>query len=99
MLEFGAVVLDKRGLYEKECFSSLIKPRAGPACSVIDSRSVNCNGITERMVADAPTFEQIADSVFRILDGRVWAGHNIVRFDNRRIEDEFKVCFSFVFDH
>jgi len=88
MLEFGAVVVDKIGLYEKECFSTLIKPTTDSA--PITKRSIDCNGITDRMVQNAPSFKEVADQIFRIMDGRVWAGHNIIRFDNRRIVEEFK---------
>mmetsp|Transcript_26000 Transcript_26000/g.62628 ORF Transcript_26000/g.62628 Transcript_26000/m.62628 type:complete len:249 (+) Transcript_26000:25-771(+) len=42
------------------------------------------------MLDKAPRFEDVADNIYRILHDRIWAGHNIVRFDNRRIEEEFK---------
>eukprot|EP00466_Bigelowiella_natans_P000923 jgi/Bigna1/74967/fgenesh1_pg.32_\ len=95
MLEFGAVVVDKIGLYEKECFSTLIKPTTGSNefmenSAPITKRSIDCNGITDRIVQNAPSFKEVADQIFRIMDGRVWAGHNIIRFDNRRIVEEFK---------
>eukprot|EP00470_Lotharella_oceanica_P001483 CAMPEP_0170173370 /NCGR_PEP_ID=MMETSP0040_2-20121228/6645_1 /TAXON_ID=641309 /ORGANISM="Lotharella oceanica, Strain CCMP622" /LENGTH=273 /DNA_ID=CAMNT_0010414523 /DNA_START=83 /DNA_END=901 /DNA_ORIENTATION=- len=90
MIEFGAVVLDQKGLYERECYSTLIKPRREGNLAPISERSINCNGITERMVKDSPSFADVADSIFRVLDGRIWAGHNIRRFDNPRIEQEFK---------
>jgi len=90
MIEFGAVVLDKTGLYEKECFSTLIRPNPDKVYAPISKRSVDCNGITDRMVAKAPSFSDVSDQIYKILHGRIWAGHNIVRFDNRRIEEEFK---------
>jgi len=84
MIEFGAIVLDKTGLYEKETYSTLIHS------SRVDQRSVECNGITGEMLKEAPVFEEVADEIYRILHGRIWAGHNIIRFDNVRVREAFK---------
>uniref|UniRef100_A0A6N2LIZ6 Exonuclease domain-containing protein n=1 Tax=Salix viminalis TaxID=40686 RepID=A0A6N2LIZ6_SALVM len=40
-------------------------------------------------VSNAPVFEEVADKIFTILNGRVWAGHNIQRFDCVRIKEAF----------
>ncbi|KAH0857790.1 hypothetical protein HID58_086051 [Brassica napus] len=37
-------------------------------------------------------FADIADDVYEILHGRVWAGHNILRFDIPRIREAFADC-------
>jgi hypothetical protein len=50
---------------------------------------VRCNGITRDAVAAAPSFIAVADAVYDLLHGRVWAGHNIVRFDLPRIREAF----------
>lgn len=46
-------------------------------------------GITNRMVADAPTFATLADALFARLEGRVVVAHN-ARFDYGFLQHEFK---------
>ncbi|MGB9499090.1 MAG: exonuclease domain-containing protein [Dissulfuribacterales bacterium] len=84
IIEFGAIVLDKAGLYENDSYSTLIQSNK------ISDWSIDCNGITMEMVKDAPTFEDVADNIFNILHNRIWAGHNITRFDNPLIIKHFK---------
>jgi DNA polymerase III epsilon subunit family exonuclease len=84
IIEFGAIVLDKTGLYEKESYSTLLKSNE------ITTRSIDCNGITPEMVKDAPTFEEVADDIYNILNNRIWAGHNILAFDNFHIVKNFE---------
>ncbi|OVA14643.1 Exonuclease [Macleaya cordata] len=57
--------------------------------SVVSQKSGRSDGITRETVATAPMFEDVADSIFGILNGRVWAGHNIRRFDCVRIKEAF----------
>jgi len=83
MIEFGAVVLDKRSFAVKVSYQTLIKS------DKITTRSREVNKITEEMVRDAPSFTDVADKIFSLLDGRIWAGHNIIAFDNQRIRQEF----------
>lgn len=83
MIEFGAIVLDKAGLYETDRYSTLIQSNQ------ISNMSVNCNGITTEMVNDAPVFAEVADNIFSILNNRIWAGHNIIKFDNPIIIKSF----------
>ncbi len=47
------------------------------------------NGITNGMVANAPTFAQIKDDILEMLEGCVFVAHN-VRFDYGFIKTEFK---------
>lgn len=84
MIEFGAIVLDKAGLYETDRYSTLIQSNQ------ISDRSINCNGITTEMVNDAPAFADVADNIFSILNNRIWAGHNIIIFDNPIIIKHFE---------
>ncbi|KAJ7533053.1 hypothetical protein O6H91_13G031100 [Diphasiastrum complanatum] len=86
LLEFAAVVVTTPGLSESCCYSTLIRPSSD---LMITHRSVACNGITKDALVDAPTFSQVADSIYTMLHGRVWAGHNIVRFDNMRLKEAF----------
>ncbi|PHT32085.1 Protein NEN4, partial [Capsicum baccatum] len=86
VLEFGAMVVCSRKLVELESYCTLIRPGD---LSVVGLKSGRIGGITRKEVADAPSFEQVADKIFSILDGRIWAGHNIQRFDCVRIKAAF----------
>lgn len=86
VLEFGAIVVCPQKLVELESYSTLIRPKN---LSVVPLRSTRCDGITRAAVANAPVFEEVADKIFSILNGRVWAGHNIQRFDCIRIKEAF----------
>lgn len=86
VLEFGAIVVCPRKLVELESFSTLIRPGDLSAVGLRSSRS---DGITRERVENAPLFEQVADKIFNILNGRIWAGHNIQRFDCVRIKQAF----------
>ncbi|XP_010932311.1 protein NEN1 [Elaeis guineensis] len=83
LLEFGAILVCPRQLVEVGSYSTLIRPADSSATSV------RCNGINPETVASAPSFPEVADQIFAILHGRVWAGHNIVEFDCRVIREAF----------
>jgi len=52
-------------------------------------------GINDAMVADAPTFAEVADKLLALLEGSVLAAHN-VRFDHGFLKSEFKrIGFNF----
>lgn len=86
VLEFGAMVICPRKLVETESYCTLIRPGD---LSAVPMRSARIDGITQKVVAKAPTFEEVADKIYEILHGRVWAGHNIQRFDCHRIREAF----------
>ena len=46
-------------------------------------------GITDRMVATAPTFSQIAEKVYSLLHGQIFVAHN-VQFDYSFIKEQLK---------
>ncbi|MQL71943.1 hypothetical protein Taro_004245 [Colocasia esculenta] len=87
LLEFGAILVCPRRLVELGSYSTLICPRD---LSAISPKSVRCNGITRESVSAAPSFEQVADRIYGMLHGKVWAGHNILRFDCLRIKEAFE---------
>ncbi|GMJ00018.1 NAC45/86-DEPENDENT EXONUCLEASE-DOMAIN PROTEIN 1 [Hibiscus trionum] len=87
ILEFGAILVCPRRLVELDSYSSLVRPHD---LSSVSPASVRCNGITRNDVASAPSFSEIAGKVHDLLHGRVWAGHNIVRFDCVRIREAFE---------
>lgn len=86
LLEFGAVVVCSRRLVDVSSFATLVRPANLDALPDPTARS---NGITRGTLADAPPFRDVADMVYDVLHGRVWAGHNIVRFDSMIIRDAF----------
>ncbi|PIN27201.1 hypothetical protein CDL12_00025 [Handroanthus impetiginosus] len=86
IVEFGATLVDPRTLVDCGSFSTPIRP-ADP--THISSLVDRCNGITKDALASAPTFAHIADTVYDLLDGRIWAGYNIVRFDHDHIRKAF----------
>jgi hypothetical protein len=83
VIEFGCVVLDAARLFEVAAFSTLIH---SSNCS---KRSIECNGITNTMLADAPTFAAVAPHIFQLMHGKVWAGYNIEQFDIPKITAAF----------
>ncbi|XP_061345637.1 protein NEN4 [Gastrolobium bilobum] len=87
VLEFGAIVVSAHKLSEIESYTTLIRPKD---LSVVSVKSSRCDGITRGAVENAPSFEDVADRIFNILNGRVWAGHNIQRFDCVRIKEAFE---------
>nr|XP_043606910.1 protein NEN1-like [Erigeron canadensis] len=86
ILEFGSILVCPRKLVELESYESLVKPHD---LSLISTLSVRANGITADAVVSAPSFADIADKVYDILHGRIWAGHNIIRFDCVRLREAF----------
>jgi DNA polymerase III subunit epsilon len=48
-------------------------------------------GITTEMVLDAPSFEEIAEDIFNLLDGKVFVAHN-AHFDYSFLKREFELA-------
>nr|GLL22172.1 protein NEN1-like [Ipomoea trifida] len=67
ILEFGAILVCPRKLVELENYSTLVRP-ADP--SLMSNLFVRSNGICRDAVDSAPTFADIADKVYDILDGK-----------------------------
>ncbi|VVB17612.1 unnamed protein product [Arabis nemorensis] len=86
ILEFGSILVCPKKLVELRNYSTLVRPSN---LNLITARSVKCNGIKREDVESEPTFADIADTVYDILHGRIWAGHNILRFDCLRIREAF----------
>ncbi|KAJ3676631.1 hypothetical protein LUZ60_004043 [Juncus effusus] len=83
LLEFGAILVCPRKLVEIGSYCTLVRPAD---ISVVPQR---LNGITRESISSAPPFENVADHIFKIMNGRVWVGHNIRRFDCHRIREAF----------
>ncbi len=67
-------------------FESLINPRR-PIPPVVTALTE----ITDEMVAGAPTFAEVADSLREALEGAVFVAHNVA-FDWRLLRSEFERC-------
>ena len=78
LLEFGAIIVDSKTMVEDPQlrFNTLIRPRN---LKLITKRSIACNSITAGMVSEAPVFQDVANKIYRALDGRIWVGHHINR--------------------
>ncbi|XP_010471528.1 PREDICTED: protein NEN3-like [Camelina sativa] len=86
ILEFGAILVCPMKLVELHSYSTLVRPTD---LSLIATLTKRRSGITRDGVLSAPTFSEIADEVYDILHGRVWAGHNIKSLDCVRIRNAF----------
>jgi DNA polymerase-3 subunit epsilon len=80
--EIGIVELNEEG--EVREWSSLVNPQ-----TAIPGFIQNLTGITDAMVATAPTFAQLADEVLTRLHGKLFVAHN-ARFDYGFLKSEFK---------
>uniref|UniRef100_A0ACD5VJL3 Uncharacterized protein n=1 Tax=Avena sativa TaxID=4498 RepID=A0ACD5VJL3_AVESA len=85
MLEFGAILVCPRRLVELSSYSTFIRP---DDLSAVSTRFAS-SPTHAAAFAEAPSFADVADDIFALLDGRVWAGHNIRRFDCHRVHDAF----------
>ena len=64
-------VVEVRSGVVRDVFESLVHPGRR-----VPRRSESLTGITDRMLARAPTFDEIAEEVFRRISGRVFVAHN-----------------------
>lgn len=79
--EIGAVKIQNGHVIEE--FQTLINPERS-----IPAYITQITGITNQMVADAPTFGEIAERFLAFMDGAIFVAHN-VRFDYGFIQREF----------
>lgn len=82
IIEIAVVIFDGAKLVE--VFSSLVNP-----LREIPGYIQQFTGITNEMVADAPTFDQISIELLRLFEGKIFVAHN-VNFDFSFIESAFK---------
>ncbi|XP_028753650.1 protein NEN1-like [Neltuma alba] len=87
IVEFGAILVCPKTLKElRQPYSTLVRPADPSLIPPVFQRS---NGINRDALAVAPTFADIADTVYELLHERIWAGHNILRFDCVHIRKAF----------
>ena len=67
-------------------FETLINPQ-----QLIPKFITSLTGIDNGMVADAPTFDEVADVLFELLNGNIFIAHN-VNFDYSFVKHQLKQC-------
>ena len=86
--EYGCMQWNRDG--SNNCFEQLINPRHH-----VPAHITKLTGISNHMLLDKPSFEDVAKELFDILADRVFIAHN-VRFDFSFLKKQFAVCdFSF----
>lgn len=83
IVEIAILIHDGKKVIEE--FETLINPER-----VIPSAISAIHGISNAMVQNAPTFAQVAQRIFEILDGKIFVAHN-VNFDYGFIKHEFEL--------
>jgi DNA polymerase-3 subunit epsilon len=82
VIEVGIVLLDGGRVVEE--WSSLVNPGQRIPASI-----ASFTGITNEMVADAPSFDDLRSEIRSRLDGRLFVAHN-ARFDYGFVRNEFR---------
>jgi DNA polymerase III subunit epsilon len=82
IIEIAIVIYDGKEIIEE--FTTLLNPLRpiGPFIQTL-------TGISNNMVVDAPTFEEVADTILRLTENKVFVGHN-ARFDYGFVKAEFR---------
>lgn len=65
----------------KESFSTFVNPERN-----LSEEIVKLTGITQEMVKDAPTFEEVMPDFFKFCQGCVLVGHNAIGFDFKFVD-------------
>jgi DNA polymerase-3 subunit epsilon len=86
VISIGAVRLDGCRLFRSSTLNMLVNPRRS-----IPNRTIAIHGISNSMVADAPSFEQVADRLLDYTRGLVLIGHRI-DFDIAILRSEMQRC-------
>ena len=81
VVEIGVVVLDPASGEIVDEFDTLINPGRDIGATAI-------HGVSASMVEAAPTFEEVAGSLARVIEGNVLVAHNLP-FDSRFLLSEF----------
>ena len=84
IVEIAITLIDPQGQIEKR-WESLINPEVAIPNSFI-------HGVSEAMVAPAPSFSALAPTIGALLNGRVLVAHNLRSFDRPILENCFARC-------
>ncbi len=82
LTEIAVLIFDGNKIVDE--FQTLVNPNRP-----IDPWVVKLTGITQAMVKNAPTFEEIHQKILALTDGNIFTAHN-VKFDFGMIRNEFK---------
>lgn len=82
IIEIAIIIQDGTEIFET--FQSLVNPLKG-----IPPFIQNLTGISDEMVADAPVFSEIAEQVFKLLNGKTLVAHG-ASFDYNFIRKELQ---------
>jgi len=83
IIEIGAIKIKNNEIIDK--FETLINPNIP-----IPYKATEINHITDEMVKDAPTFEEIADKLYIFLKDSILAGYNADTFDINLLYDAYE---------
>ncbi|KAJ4713050.1 Protein NEN1-like isoform X2 [Melia azedarach] len=86
IVDFGSILVCPETLVELGSYSTPVRPTDPSLISFPSGRS---NVIAPDSVVYVPTFSDITDKVFDVLNGRIWAGHNILEFHREIIKKAF----------
>lgn len=64
-----------------ESFSTFINPKRK-----LSDEIINLTGITEEMIKDAPTYEEVMPDFFKFCQGNILVGHNAANFDFKFVD-------------
>ncbi len=84
IIQLAAVVIENGEM--TKTYSSFIQPKKH-----IPPFITELTGITNEMVADAPTFSQVSEEFLSLLDGAYFVAHNVT-FDWNFIQEELERC-------
>lgn len=90
IIEIGAYKIEKGNICES--FSTFINPQ-----KKLSDEIIRLTGITEEMIADAPTYEQVMPDFFKFCNGSILVGHNIAGFDFKFV-DYYCAKLGYIFD-
>lgn len=87
IMEFACINICRVGLYKLSEYSTLIKPSKG----AVSKRDKEYYGITGNMTSNAPSFADVADQIYKHMNNKIWAGHNIIEHDIECINIAFEL--------
>lgn len=79
IIEIGAFKIENGEI--KESFSTFINPQ-----KKLSEEIISLTGITEEMIKDAPTYEEVMPDFYKFCAGCVLVGHNAANFDFKFID-------------
>jgi DNA polymerase-3 subunit epsilon len=82
IIEIAVIVYDGENILEQ--YSSLVNPHRN-----IDKYVTQLTGITDKMVKNAPSFEDIQEKILEITKEKIFVAHN-VKFDYGMMRSEYK---------